>query len=133
MNTQTRIELTDTFMDVITKLSEGNPGALTVCAQIMRFAEVIDPDNALGGLGVCLSLDTHGIYGHRIWQLYKDVCHEDLTKTLAVLRSCHLGILPVSDLHHAIDNNGDGIDVYVLCSEVQAILPAFGVDMGDAE
>ena len=82
------IDLTDSMMSAIMKLSEGNPGAMQVCMKIMDKAEEIDPDAMLGGLGVLLSLDTHQIYGSKIWMLYKDMCGEDIVKTLAVLRGC---------------------------------------------
>lgn len=90
MNTTTRIEGIDTMFDVVRKMSGGNPGALTVCMDILEQGETIDPDGAMGGLGVLLSLDTLGVYEHRIWMFYKDVCSEDLPTMLAVDRACQL-------------------------------------------
>ena len=127
MNTNTRIELTDDGMSATLKLTDGNPGATNVCINMLNNAERIDPDAAFGGMGCLLSLDTHGIYGSSIWMLYKDVCGEDIVKTLALLRSVQLGLLEESKLIHAIENRGDGIivdDVYKLVKER---LPNFNV------
>lgn len=123
----TRIELNDTPTDVITKMSGGNPGALTVCMDILTRGEKIDPDGAFGGLGALLSLDTHGIYEHRIWMFYKDVCGEDLPTMIAVVRACQLGILNVNTLNTAIDNYGRGIDIHETVRQVKDRLPAFNI------
>lgn len=125
MNTPTRIEGTDSMLDVVKKMSGGNPGASTVCMDILEQGETIDPDGAMGGFGAILSLDSHGVYEHRIWMLYKDVCGEDLPTMLAVDRSCQLGFINGETLNHAIDNRGDGIDVVDLMRQVKDRLPAF--------
>jgi len=122
-----RIEMTDTVTDAIIKLVEGNPGAVKVCTEMIKYGESIDPDSAWGGIGNLLSLDTHRIYGSRIWMLYKDVCGEDLTKTVGILRALQLGFLKEDVLQHAISNYGEGIDVDLLVSKVKKILPRFGV------
>ena len=120
-----RIQLTDTFMGAAIKMSDGNPGALTVVARIIKEGGDIDPDGFMGGFGAVLGLDTHRIYGARIWMLYKDVCGEDLRVTLAILRSVQLGFLSESALNHAIDNYGDGIDVPTFVAKVENRLPNF--------
>lgn len=120
-----RIGLKDTTISAIMKLSEGNPGAIRVCTEMLNKSERIDPDSALGGLGALLSLDTHKIYGSRIWMLFKDVCKEDMVKTLAVLRSCQLGFLSDVDFNHAIDNYGAGIDIDDLYTQVKERLHTF--------
>ena len=120
-----RITLNMTVQDSIVALAEGNPGALTVCINILKQAKAIDPQGAMVGLGPILSLDTHGIYGPRIWMLYKDVCGQDMPKMLAALRSVQLGIVPESTLIRAIDNNGEGFDPDEALRLVQARLPGF--------
>lgn len=122
---ESRIQLTDTPQSAVMKMSEGNPGALTVCARMFREGGQIDPDSFAGGLGSILSMDTIRIYGSRIWMLYKDVCGEDLRVTCAVLRAHQLGYLMEADLNHAIDNYGEGIDVPALVAKVEARLPNF--------
>lgn len=106
-----RIKLEDTFMDIMVKMSEGNPGAVTVLMELYGKAPEIDPQSLLGGLGPVMWLDTFGIYGSRIWMLYKDVCGQDVEKTNWMIRAVQLGILSETELNHRIDNYGrEGID-----------------------
>ena len=123
-----RIKLHDSIVDVGMKMSEGNPGALTVLLAMMNEGARIDPDGALGGLGAALSLDTHGIYGSRIWMLYKDVCGENLPMTLAVLRACQLGFITDGEMDRAIDNRGEGLDLEEIKEQVGGRLPAFSFE-----
>ena len=120
-----KIKLTDTTPDVITKMSEGNPGALSVCIQLLTETEKIDPDAALGGLSGILMLDGLGIYGSKIWMLYKDVCGEDIADTITVLRGYQLGFITYHQLHHAIQNGGNGLDVNDVLKQVKDELPLF--------
>ena len=122
-----RIKLTDSILEILTKMSEGNPGALNVCMNIIKNGAAIDPQSFCGSIGAILALDTHGIYGHRIWELYKYVCDENLESTLGVLRACQLGQLRETDMLHAIDNRGENIDVAAIVAGVKARLPEFGV------
>ena len=117
-----RICIEDNTISAIMKLAEGNPGALNVCMNIIESGPEIDP---IGGLGPLLSMDTLGIYGSRIWMLYKDVCGEDLPKTLAILRAWQLGFLEKGALLHAIDNCGEGIDIEKMVAAVCERLPEF--------
>jgi len=88
---------------------------------------VIDPDSALEGFGVLLDLDEHGIYGSRIWMLYKDVCFESVPSMVAVLRAYQLGQLAgCTDeaIDDAIDGKGD-LDMDAIMGAVQKELPKF--------
>lgn len=120
-----RIQLTDNAHGAITKMVEGNPGALSVCVKLIKNTEQIDPQSFLGGFGKIMILDTFKIYGSRIWMLYKHVCNQDIVKTIGLLRACQLGFLPESALHLAIDNYGKGIDIDSLMNQVQECLPDF--------
>ena len=120
-----RIKLADTGMDVVMKLSEGNPGALSVCMQVLEKGSKIDLDSA-SPIITLLTFDDLGIYGSRIWMLYKDVCHEDLTNMLGVLRGHQLGYVTEWQLNHAIDHRGNGLDVESVLSQVKEFLPNFG-------
>lgn len=122
----TKLTLNDTVQDVIVKMSEGNPGAMTVCMGLLREGGGIDPDGVTGGLGLVLHLDSLGLYGSHIWMLYKDVCGHDLTKMCAILRGWQLGQLREDVIHHAIENRGEGIDCDDVLAKVQDRLPAFG-------
>lgn len=124
-NQRSRITLNDTGLSACMKMTDDNPGAISVTLEMLTRGEDIDPDDFLGGIGAVLALDSHRIYGSRIWMLYKDVCGQDLRVTLAILRACQLGFLADADLQHAIDNMGDGIDVPALVAKVEERLPAF--------
>lgn len=93
-----RIELGDSPQDAVVKMSDGNPGAINVMMSIILKGGAIDPKAFLGGLGVILSLDTHGIYGPDIWILFKDVCKQNIGHMLGVLRAVQLGIIPESTM-----------------------------------
>jgi len=120
-----KIIFTDTPKTAIIKISEGVPGALRICMEILQRGESIDPDGALGGLGILLSLDTLKIYGSRIWMLYKDVCKENLVDMLAVLRANQLGYISVTQINRAIENRGIGIDIKDCYKKVKIRLPNF--------
>jgi hypothetical protein len=114
-----------TPQDIIILLADGNPGALTVMMQILMKADVIDPDNELGSIVYLLDLDRLNIWGSRIWMLYKDVCGENITKTLAVLRANQLGLIADDPIHYAIDNHGLGLDSDQMLMIVKNKLPQF--------
>lgn len=128
-----RIQLNTSIPGMIYAMSEGNPGATEVLAQLLgESGSRIDPDSAYGGFGTILRLDGLKIYGHRIWQLYKDVCGEHLGKMIAVLRANQLGLLGEEALNHAIDNYGDDLDVDTLAAKVQERLPNFQIEAATA-
>lgn len=120
-----RITLEMNLMQAVVALAEGNPGAVSAIMELANSAEHIDPDNAFGALGPLLSLDTHGIYGSRIWMLYSDVCKKNVRDAHAVLRAIQLGQISKFDVDRAIDNYGDGIDLEKIMAGVQAQLPDF--------
>jgi hypothetical protein len=122
-----RIEITDTAISAITKLSGGNPGAVHVCCRLFKELPEIDPDAMLGGFAPLLSLDTLGIYGPRIWMLYKDVRRQDLVKVCAVLRANGTGILTERQINAAIDERAV-IDLDDVLAKVRAWLPRFGAE-----
>jgi hypothetical protein len=113
-------------MDVIMALGDGNPGAISVLAEIFKNAAAIDPDSALGPLGALCGLDNMDCYGPRIWMLYKGVCGQDLVKMIGVLRACQLGIVDQRTLNEAIDGKRDAIDPADLLAKVRERLPKFG-------
>jgi hypothetical protein len=118
--------MTDTKKDCIIKMSEGAIGAMNVCMQLLDKGGTIDPDAWAGGFGNLLFLDALNIYGTRIWMLFKDVCGQDLVKTVAMLRAYQCGYVTRGQLDHAIDNHGEGIVVDALLAQVKERLPNFG-------
>ena len=126
-----RIQLTDSVMDIVIKMSDGNPGAVTVCMSLLTEAAKIDPDHFIPGIGQILSLDSIGIYEERIWMLYKDVCKENLVALCAVLRAHQFGELSRESILSAIDGDKDGFDVDEIIKMVKEKLPDFAKNKVD--
>lgn len=120
-----KLDLTDTVQTALFKMSEGNPGGLTVMMQMMQHGDAIDPDGFMGGFGAIMWLDTYEIYGSRIWILYKDVCGCNLLNTFAMIRACQLGFISSTKLNNAIDGK-EQVDVADFLQQVKNRLPAFG-------
>jgi hypothetical protein len=126
-----KVDLSDTFMDIMVKLAAGNPGALSVVMELYRSTTKIDPAAGLGELHYLLFLDDMDLYGDRIWILYKYVCGSDLIKTVAVLRGYQLGHvskIAIKDAVEAIRNHvgKPNLDVDDILAKVKADLPDFG-------
>lgn len=120
-----RISASDTLEEMVMKMSGQIPGAAKVCVELINKGGVIDPDGIFGGLGILLMLDTYRIYEVRIWKLYRYVCNKDLTKMVAVLRACQLGIFQIDKVQYAIDHNGEGVNCEDLLTKVKERLPNF--------
>jgi hypothetical protein len=118
-------DLSLTIKDIVILLSDNNPGALTAMIELVKNAETVDPDSALGGLGPLLSLDTLDCYGSDIWRFYKDVCDHDAHKMLGVMRANQLGFTSDDDIRRAIQGDRTAIDIPALLSQVKARLPNF--------
>lgn len=93
-----RIQLRDTLADVVTKMSEGNPGALDAMSRIIKEHNAIDPQAAMGGMGAILLLDTWEIYGTAIYILFNDKCDRDIRRMLVLMRATQLGFFPSNRL-----------------------------------
>jgi len=128
MESAERLTGQDNAATAIMKLAGGNPGALTVCAQMFKQGAEIDPQG-LSGFAALLNLDSLHIYGSRIWLLYKDICHENLVVTMACLRGWQLGIVNQKDLIKAIDNAESGNRAHNL--DLPGILAAVKERLGD--
>ena len=122
---ESRLELSDTIIDMGVKLADGNPGAARTMMECYSIS-AIDPENAWGNAAIFVALDSHGIYGPRIWMLYKDVCDHNAIGMLALLRAVQLGIITQEKLDIAIDNRGQDIDVEYVVVLVKERLPSFG-------
>jgi hypothetical protein len=73
-----KIELNDTMLDIVTKMAEGNPGALSVLVEIIKRNDIIDN---------ILSLDDMNIRGCQIWVGYKDYCNKDIEKFVSSIKN----------------------------------------------
>ena len=79
MNTKARINLKMNLIEAIIALSEGNPGAVTVCSRLVKEVE--------HGIITLCHLDDMEIYGSDIWLCYKDICKMDINLLLKRIRS----------------------------------------------
>ena len=125
-----RIKFDDTFLDVLVKLSDGNPGAIAALSEIAVQAEKIDPESVVGVLGPVLAFDTYGIYGTEIYILYNDKCGRDIRKLLMLLRAVQLDFLPVIKLKKMAEDQMGQINLtqeewFTIDKQVCARLPQF--------
>ena len=111
-------------MDALKAMAEGNPGAVSVLMNILNNAEKIDPQNMMGGLGFILDLDSLQLYGSHIWMLYRDVCQENISLTLGVLRCWQMGFLSDRELKQAVEGKVL-LNVEDLMNQLQRRLPSF--------
>jgi len=109
-----KIQLTDTTMDVLMKMSEGNPGAINALMDILKNGDEIDPQRALGALSAIMLLDTWEIYGSDIYVLWSDKCQRDCRKMLMIMRArqmgnfCHIKLKEMaSDQSRQVDLTAD--------------------------
>jgi hypothetical protein len=117
-------------MDILVKMSDGNPGAMGCISEILINAANIDPDNFAGPFGPLLSLDMYNIYGTDLYKFYNDCCHKNLVMVIAVLRATQLGKYSVKELKDMIHGDGGrGFDMSTKATElyslVQDQLPRF--------
>ena len=116
-------------LDAITRLADGNPGAMTVMMLIVKNVANIDPATGDIGWYVHLSaLDSIGLYGPDIWMLYKDVCGLNLPKVIALLRAVQFGMISGDELRHAVQNEGVGINVDDIVANILEELPSLKMD-----
>jgi hypothetical protein len=88
-----RIKLNDSAIEILTKMSDGNPGAAQALMDIFQNGVAIDPQNMMGELAPILLLDTWEIYGTDIYVLYNDKCYRNVRRLLVLLRACQMGFL----------------------------------------
>lgn len=69
-----KIELTDTVQDMMVKMADGNPGAITALVDLYTKSPTIDPDSAMADIGAILMFDNYGIYGSDIYIIWNDKC-----------------------------------------------------------
>lgn len=129
-----RIKIHMSGQDILMAMSDGNPGALTACMQLLAHGGKVDPSALGGGLGILLWLDTLKIYGERLYVLWSHVCKRDSGKLIAVLRAYQLGQLAgVNEevLNRAVDEkmrnraSADLIDLAAVVAAVKKRLPNF--------
>ncbi len=87
-----RINRDMSTLDAIMAIGEGNPGALTVLANLAKSSN----DNLWAA--DLLTLDSYRIYGSKIWRLFKDCCGESLDNFKNTIAHLRLGMFPIQQV-----------------------------------
>src|SRR5262245_54377280 len=125
------IQGSDSFLDVVTKMSKGNPGAINVLCLIIKEGASIDPECIIGVMGPLCTIDNLELYGSRLYLLYNDVCERNLARTLAVLRANQLGIVskleidPITEERIGAREAIAAFDLKAVYDKVRKRLPTF--------
>lgn len=90
----TKLELTDSLQDVITKLSEGNPGAINFLFEIIKH----QGNNPIESFGEFLTIDSMHLYGSHLYMLWNDCCNRDVEKSLKIIKGYRLGNIKDNDI-----------------------------------
>jgi hypothetical protein len=100
-----KLQLTDTILDIMVKMSEGNIGALTCLMEMERKQDwYANVDSII----MILQLDTLELYGSNLYMLWDNCCDRDLNKMELVLRNWQMGHLTKEEIHKNL-NSGRGI------------------------
>ncbi len=130
MNANTRLTIDMTVMDAVLVMGEENPGAITTLVDLIRVSQICDPYYFAGVLGPMLALDSHGIYGSKIWVLRKDVCNGSLLNMLTLMRCCQMGVIGYDTANEEISRVENGqrtvLNFKDLLQRLQTHLPNFG-------
>jgi hypothetical protein len=71
----------DEMIEIITRIGEGNPGAMQVVMKISKAMPAVDFGYLVG------ALEDHKICGPKLWIAYKDYANENIdTMSTAILR-----------------------------------------------
>lgn len=82
-----RIDISDTTLEAIQKLSDGNGGAVMILAELVKVDKF-----------QIIMLDNYGIYGADIYILYSDKCGRDIDVFLSLLGIVKDKKLPIERL-----------------------------------
>lgn len=96
---QNRIQLKDSVMDVVMKMSENNPGAMTCIMEVLGYKNFYIVD----GLMYILQCDDIGLYGTQLYMLWNDCCNRDPKLFELVIRNYQMGHLKAADILRATD------------------------------
>lgn len=92
-----KLELEDTGLDTLVKMSEGNPGAITAITQLLN--------EGIENYFLILGLDDMNIRGSQIWQVYKYYCEEDVEKFKKVIQDRDADMIQFLNEQNAFEGN----------------------------
>ena len=73
-----RIKFTDSFQEVIIKMSEGNPGCLAFLMELVKYREI----KAMSDI---LLFDNMRVYGSKLYIFWNDCCDRNMEKASLVM------------------------------------------------
>lgn len=85
-----KLTANDTTMDLVVKMGEGNPGAMTACMELFKIGTK--------GVTTLLCLDDIGMYGEKLYMLWNDCCGRDASKVVRVIEARNFGKLSDQDI-----------------------------------
>ena len=92
MNSDCRVQATMTFDEVISAMSEGNPGAIE-CIALMFL------DDPYGTMLDLLLLDSLEIYGSKLYMIWNDCCDRNVKKMKKTLEAFRKGQFSKEEIH----------------------------------
>lgn len=84
----------DSTMDLMLKMSEGNPGALMLCTELFKLGTP--------GVVALINLDDIGLYGDRLYMLWNDCCDRDADKVIKVIEAMNSGKFSAQDIRDRV-------------------------------
>lgn len=107
MDEKMRIKLNSNTKEIILNMSEGNPGAMTACIELIRS----------GDIESLLDCDMLGLYGSELYMLWSDCCDRDLVKMAKVLRMVRAEKITKKEFWRRVKGEGYGLSFDDLLKE----------------
>lgn len=108
-----KIKMNDSVQDIVLKMSEGNPGALTTCLEIIKAKN----NDIVQSIPIFLTLDNMELYGSYLYMLWNDCCSRNIDDVLRVICCFAEGKITKNDIEERIKNVGFGKDFKDLIEE----------------
>lgn len=99
-----KIKINDSVQDIVLKMSEGNPGALTTCFEIIKAKN----NDIVQSIPIFLTLDNMKLYGSHLYMLWNDCCNRDIKEVLNVVEGFLKNKITKQDIEERIKNVGYG-------------------------
>ena len=96
-----RLSHMDSNVEIVQKLSEGNPGAMSVVCNILKKSET-----NIDLIMYLLVFDSLEVYGAKLYMLWNDCCDRDFDKLFAVIDALVDGKYSEEHIHAHINYNG---------------------------
>lgn len=108
-----RIKLHDNMLEVVTKMSGGNPGAMSCIMEVLGASDLY---GGMPGMMLILNCDSIGLYGSELYMVWNDCCDRDIKKFELVMRNWQMGKLSRETIINNVRNVGRGRPFDGICS-----------------